>query len=215
MAIYFAFSQSLSTGDGASVETIIQDMKARYSEVMDYQCILETYETTGKKTSWDMMRLYFKKPKLIRVEIFTGTHKGSEAIYRDNKVCGHKAGLFGFIWMTLKADEKMAKSIRGNRMDESDWGAIVDSAVQYLEKGEVRLIGQWKVDDRQTYLLEMVPKDSQIHQSVTKERIWVSIEEKIPIKYNQYEEKDELVLSKTYRDIKINVGLEDQLFRFK
>lgn len=188
-------------------------MQAKYSQMTDYQCILQTYETTGEKTTRDTMRLYFKKPKFIRMEIFEGTHKGSEAIYRDNQVRGHKAGLFGFIWMTLKADEKLAKSIRGNRMDESDWGAMVNTAVQYLEKGEVRVMGQEKVDDRETYLIEMVPKDSQIHQSITKERIWVDIETKIPIKYTQSEEKDELVLSKTYRDIKIDVGLKKELFR--
>ncbi|MFB0520373.1 MAG: hypothetical protein ACETWD_02960 [Desulfatiglandales bacterium] len=61
----------------------------------------------------------------------------------------------------------------------------------------------------------MVPKDSQIHESITKERIWVDAESKIPIKYTQYEERNELVLSKTYKDMKIDVGIKEELFSFK
>lgn len=215
LAVYLMVSPSVAKGGELSAKAIIGEMQAKYSQMTDYQCILETYETTGEKTTRDTMGLYFKKPKLIRMEIFKGTHKDSEAIYRDNKVRGHKGGFFGFVWMTLKADEKMAKSIRGNRMDESDWGAIVNTALQYLEKGEVKLLGQEKRDDRQTYLMEMAPKDSEIHESITKERIWVDVENKIPIKYTQYEAKDELVLSKTYRDMEIDVGLKEELFSFK
>ncbi|MFB0520372.1 MAG: hypothetical protein ACETWD_02955 [Desulfatiglandales bacterium] len=148
LTIYLLVLPGVSTGEELSAKVIIEEMQAVYSQMNDYQCILETYETTGKKTTRDAIRLYFKKPKLIRMEIFRGTHKGSEAIYRNNEVRGHKGGFFGFVWMTLKADEKIAKSIRGNRMDESDWGAIVDTAVQYLKKGKIRLTGLQKIDDR-------------------------------------------------------------------
>ena len=61
---------------------IIGKIKARYDEIQDYQCRLVEYCTDGSRYEKRTINFYFKKPKLIRMDILKGIGPLTKGVLR-------------------------------------------------------------------------------------------------------------------------------------
>ncbi|HEY9677435.1 MAG TPA: hypothetical protein V6C76_05475 [Drouetiella sp.] len=81
--------------------------------------------------------LYFKKPRLMKLEQTGGPDKGSVAILQaDGKVKGHKGGALKFFNATLSPDSSLLLSANGWPMVKSDFTSLAEAVEGYIKEGD-------------------------------------------------------------------------------
>ena len=80
-----------------------------------------------------------------------------------------------------------------------------------LKSNEVKLLGVEKVNGRECYVIEVIPKNKSVF--IEKEKMWVDKEFWYPIKIEIFTKAGTSVLE--YKDIEFNTGVPDSLFEFK
>ncbi len=199
-----------------TVQDILRKMKEAYEKVEDYQCICVTHQLSrfGKKMyKPKVLRLSFKRPNMMHAIGLQGVEEGAEAVFRDGKVKGTHHRYVPFAVFTFDADSAIVRSPRhGLRLDECNLRGLIGRANHYNREGKIELMGIEKIEERECYRLVMIPKKKEGKHPITKEILWVDKEKFLPIQHAIYEEGDRFAESRTFKDLKINIGLSDELF---
>ena len=211
---------------------LIEAVKKSYEELEDYFGKSTFLEFKRKKDSTKLRkqerksRYYFKKPYLVRLEVIWGTQpndSGSEAIYSGGKkIKGHQGGLLSGIALNINIDSGLAVSLRGHSVRDSTMDAMVERIKLYQKNGVVSMGESGKLDGRDVIvlnlagkdsqpLLELFPEDIELKQGVNREKVYIDLGYKLPIKWELYE-KDELMRVIEYQNLKINLGLPEEIF---
>ena len=99
----------------------------------DYQ--MTVYKDNGTVT--DTGNLFFKKPRLLRIEQTGGPKKGSVAVLcADGKVKAHPGGGFKFFVVNLSPDSNMLLSANGWPMVKSDFTSLAEAVEGYIKDGD-------------------------------------------------------------------------------
>jgi hypothetical protein len=198
-----------------TVQDILREMGEAYEKVEDYQCICIARQLSrfGRKMHKPkVLRLSFKRPNMMHAIGLQGVEKGAEAVFRDGKVKGTHHRYIPFV-LTFDADSAIVRSPRhGLRVDKSNLGGLIERANHYNRKGKVELVGIERIEGRECYCLMMIPKKREGKHPIVKEILWVDKEKVLPIQHAIYEEGDRFAESRTFKDLKINIGLNDELF---
>ncbi len=199
-----------------TVPDILRKMEEAYEKVEDYQCICIAQQLSrfGKKMHKPkVLRLSFKRPDMMHAIGLQGVEEGAEAVFRDGKVKGTHHKYVPFVVFTFDADSAIVRSPRhGLRLDKSNLGGLIERANHYHREGKIELAGIEKIEGRDAYCLVMIPKKREGEHPIAKEILWVDKEKFLPIQHAIYEEGDRFAESRTFKDLKINVGLSDELF---
>ena len=71
-------------------QDLINAMRRRFEELNDYQCENLTTKYKNTQPKIEGHNFFFKKPKLIRLEVTAGSDKGAVAVYnKKGKVRAH------------------------------------------------------------------------------------------------------------------------------
>ena len=217
------------------VTNLIAKMKKNYEDLEDYFAIASLEESKrlkrGKKIKIKkqkrIMKYYFKKPFLVRMEVTFGTKandKGSEAIYSGgDRIKGHQGGFLSMIALNVNINSGLVVSLRGHNVRDSTMEAMIKRIEFYQENGLVSLGKITKIDQRTAIplilnpkdtasLLELFPEDIELKQGGTQEVIYVDEEYKLPIKWENYNEH-EIVRTFKYSDLKVSLGLPIEIFK--
>jgi len=199
-----------------TVQDILRKMEVAYKQVEDYQCICITQQLSrfGKKMyKPKVLRFSFKRPDMMHAIGLQGVEEEAEAVFRDGKVKGTHYRYVPFVVFTFDADSRMARSPRhGLRLDESSLGGLIERANHYNREEKIELAGIEKIEGRECYRLVMIPKKREGKHPIAKEILWIDKEKFLPIQHAIYEEGDRFAESRTFKDLKINIGLSDELF---
>lgn len=200
-----------------TIQDILRKMEEAYEKVEDYQCICITQQLSrfGRKMyKPKVMRLSFKRPDLMHAIGLRGVEEGAEAVFRDGKIKGTHHRYVPFVVFTFDADSTIARSPRhGLRIDKINLGGLIERANHYYREGKIELIGREKIEGRECYYLVMVPKKKEGKHLIAKEILWIDKEKFLPIQHAIYEEGDRFAESRTFKDLEINIGLSDELFK--
>jgi len=120
---------------------------------------------------------------------------------------------FGAAYTFDPGDRLVSSPGRGYRIDESGIDNLIDRADSWERNGEAALIEKELVFESECYLIEAIPTTLVGKNPITKERLWVDVEANLPLQYEVYEAGDRLVHSRAFKDLKVNIGLSDKLFR--
>lgn len=195
-------------------EDILIKMKERFEQIETYQCLFEAFTAKGEKTKVVISRYFFKKPKMVRMEILKGKHKGTVLLYKPHKVrLKLGKGILSLFSFTLEPEDKRLIDLRGHGLHQSDWGWYIDQHIPLLELTDSTFSGEETVDGRNTLVYMLSSKDPEKTKFITKETLWVDKEEFIPVKYVQYDSEGIIIQSSRHRDIEINIDLKDDLFK--
>lgn len=199
-----------------TVPDILRKMEEAYEKVEDYQCICIAQQLSrfGKKMHKPkVLRLSFKRPDMMHAIGLQGVEEGAEAVLRDGKIKGTHHRYVPFAVFTFGVDSAIARSPRqGLRIDESNLGALIERANHYYKEGRVEVARIEEIEGRNAYCLVMIPKKREGEHPIAKEILWVDKEKFLPIQHVIYEEGDRFAESRTFKDLKINIGLSDELF---
>ena len=72
--------------------------------------------------------------------------------------------------------------------------------------------GEEVVGGRNTLVFKLVSNNPEKTESIARETLWVCKKEFIPIRYEAFDVLGEKILSGNFKEIKLNVDLEDRLF---
>lgn len=198
-------------------EDILIKMKERFEQIETYQCLFEAFTAKEGKTKVVISRYFFKKPKMVRMEILKGKNKGTVLLYKPHRVrLKLGKGILSLFSFTLEPEDKRLIDLRGHGLHQSDWGWYIDQHIQLLELTDSTFSGEETVDGRNTFVYMLFSKDPEKTKFITKETLWVDKEEFIPVKYLQYDSDGIIMQSSRHRYIEINIDLKDKLFeKFK
>jgi outer membrane lipoprotein-sorting protein len=200
---FFASSDDLT-------DEVLASMERAYESIFDYQCRLETLSFLGKKREERLINFYFKKPKLIRMDILKGNRPfdgGTVGVYLGgDKVTGHRGGILKGIILNLPKESSLTTTIRGVTFDESDLETVLRNLYFYRANAEIAV--------RETdgaYFFTCITDNPEENDGISKDLVWID-KGSLLITRNERYEGETLVQAANWRGFIINVGLPIELF---
>lgn len=193
-------------------EDLLKKIEAAYLGMDDYRCRLLSNKGDGNEES---MEYYFKKPKKIRMELIT-PHRGAILTYRSGEPLVY---ISPFSWfrrfiLSFRLDNPMVMSSNGHRVDESDIGSFIDTILRHAILRQEASLLDTNPDISDTYLIKIDLKD-EVRGRPNKFKVWIDKKILLPVRINSYYPDWRLLESVTFKDLTINSGLSDDIFRLK
>jgi outer membrane lipoprotein-sorting protein len=211
LPIFIFFLVAAETpSDQESTGLFFEKIKKNYESIIDYQCRIDTFCTDGKRIEKRLLNFYFKKPRMIRIDLLKGNQlfdEGSVGVFKGgDTITGHKGGMLSSILMTVHKKSPFATTLRGEAFDEIDMEAVLSYLLGYLRNGSCILI-----EDETSYMISCVPYDEKQNNGISKDIAWFDKNTLIITRFQRYEGSI-LVQEAEWRDYIINAGIPDKLF---
>lgn len=202
------------------VQELIRRITLSFSKIKDYRATFIKQERFGERFEPEIIRLYFKKPFNVKME-WIDPHKGQVAVYREgfnnNKVRARKGGFLKFIIFNLDPEGRAAMRNNHHPITRAGIGNVIDILSRDINKGgKYRIVfrGEEKIEDHKTLKFEAISGEKEGFHYAPRSIIWISKELNIPIKHEHYDRNNLIFERYVYKNLEINVGLEDSDFDF-
>ncbi len=194
-------------------QALIAAMCADAQKLNDYSLVFETITFKKGETISEKGNLFFKKPKLMRLEEIGDYKKGSVAVLgKDGKVRAHAGGLIKFVTLTMEPSDKQLDAANGDRMEDSDFVSLSNVLRDRLKQGQLARVSDKAVAapgvSQPTLVLEIFKASDP--KTVLK-RVFVDPKTNLPVRWDDYDYKDPC--SSTWMNVKTNIGISDNLFK--
>ncbi|MBB6479700.1 LolA family protein [Spirochaeta isovalerica] len=190
---------------------IVGRMEKMLSEIEDYQCRMYEWSVKGRKEEIRYINFYFKKPRLIRMDIIRGNRNGDDGsiavLEEDGKVTGRKGGILSPFAVKVEKDSPLATTIRGVAFDQSDAIAAWERLVGL--KDSSRLIFTVEAEG---WLFDFSLNEPE--NGITREVLFISKNNLMPLYTKSFEGRN-LVQHVVWRSYLINTGLPRELFHVR
>jgi outer membrane lipoprotein-sorting protein len=201
-------------GQELDMREIFSQMQKSFQKIDNYECIFENFVRKGDKSRRATYKYYFKKPNKVRLEVISGKCKGACLLYSGKKVkVKLGSGILSLFTYSFSPDHKWVCNPRGFGLHQSDWGWYIDQHLRFLEHSVCEVIKKDTIDGKEVIFLEIVSQNPEQTVGIAREKIWIDWQHKIPIKYEQYDTTGTLIQLSNYKEIRLNCGLKDDLFK--
>jgi outer membrane lipoprotein-sorting protein len=208
---FLVFAETLA--DQESTVLLFEKIKSNYETILDYQCRIDTFCTDGKGIEKRLLNFYFKKPRMIRIDLLKGNQlfdEGSVGVFKGgDTITGHKGGLLSSIQMTVHKKSPFATTLRGEAFDEIDMEAVLGYLLNYLKNGSCFL-----AEDEKSYMISCVPYDEEQNEGISRDVAWFDKDTLIITRFQRYEGAT-LVQEAEWSAYIINAGIPDALFNLQ
>ncbi|WP_192868129.1 outer membrane lipoprotein-sorting protein [Calderihabitans maritimus] len=186
-----------------SADQIAAKMKAANEKINSYESKMEMTVKMGGQTQTTIIKQWMKRPDLMRVEA-----ESSE----DGKILSVSDGKRLWTYMEKK-NQVMVFDVPGEiKKQQEEMGFLTEMVDRFLKEFEIEVVGQEKVAGRDCYILNLTPKQD-AEFPLGKIKLWVDRESWMPLK--QEIKNDQMQVTMTYKEIRYNVDLDDNLFKFE
>jgi hypothetical protein len=178
--------------DGAEGTAFIAKMQTAADQLNNYSSYYKMVVYKPKGTQTETGIFYFRKPKLMRVEVRSGPKKGSLAVLQaDGKVHGRMGGLLKVFSGTLPPDSSWLRALNDFPMVGTDFSSLARYLKEnMLDRGDkARYSGRpvvTKVVSTPVYVLDMFAVSD--GKNVLKKRIFVDPDSNLPVFWQDYRE---------------------------
>ena len=210
-----ALGPTLSPGADDDFQSYFVRLSRQFEQLRDYQCFYESTSAKGERTETFLYKLFFSKPKSVRMEIIRGRSKGTILLLDPvrNKVrLRIGSGLLASLVLTMSPDNKRVVDLNGHGLDHADWGWFLDQHRERLDLFESTSLEDEMVDGRAARVFELVSKDAVRTRSIGRERIWIDPEWDVVVRYQVFDPKGNLIQAAVFSRIVLNPGLNKDLF---
>ena len=199
---------------GPDPSQIFGRMETLWSDLHDYTCVLHSYIEFEEETDDRTYEYRYMKPGWVYMKIVAGKDKGARVRYDpvENKVSGAKGGIISFIKKSFDIDDPTVRSVRGHRVNESNWGLFVERAKGYFEAGSVSFTGTDTLTEGETFVLEFAAEDPRDEIGVARETWWISAQDTLPVQFEEYDVDGEFIRRINIRDLKFDQNLTEEDF---
>jgi len=155
LLVLYAGAALGKAGGGASQkltprETIAK-MKATWNSIKTYVGTVTVHEAKGNSVQDRVYMVRFEKPTKTRVDIVGGDGRGCAAVWNGgDKVRGHQGGFLSFIKLNVDLHSKFATDLRGDTIDQANFGALL----AHLESLDPKVEHVTRVDGKVVVTIE-------------------------------------------------------------
>jgi outer membrane lipoprotein-sorting protein len=196
--------------DGAA-ESLVSRYARGVAAVNDYSATIKIHEADGAKVQDRVVRAWFKRPSLLKVEVLAGDGKGGSVLWDGgDTVRGHEGGFLKMIVLTLNIHNPRVTSMRGATIEQGTF----PWQVEHLKtiKGRMSAEPGPIIDGDATDVLSVEGIDPALEQGMTKELYFISRSSNLLLRFQGFEGA-QLVRESDYSDVKVNIGLTADDFK--
>ena len=177
---------------------------------------VESYRVTIRSfhdDSEEHIRYYYKKPGLVRME-FIRPHSGAVLVYNPStrRVRLWPFGAGNFPELNLSPGNPLIRSSRGQHVDHSDVGALLENVRMLREGGNAAVSVEQSMDGRTVLHLDVTGADGVAVAGVHRYELWLDAANRFPLKVISRDRQDAIIETVLMEDLEINVALPQTLF---
>lgn len=207
----FAGIQNINAQPDIQAQQILEETSRMIASIHSYRCGLSTLCRLGKREERRVYNYGFQDQKLIRMEITAGNDRGATLVYRDGLVRARRGGLLSFITLTFKPSDRTVTTIRGGRVDQTDFGFIIslllDPAKKVFWKNKDVFFGQ------EAEVLELLETRAVGPGEPVRGLFWIARDSKLILKYELYDKDNNLLFQQMHKDIQLNLDFSKDYFK--
>lgn len=182
---------------------------ARFREIQSYRVTLHSTHADGE----EHLRYFYRKPGHVRME-FIRPHAGAVLVY-DPSTQHARLWPFGagrFPELNLSPSNPLIRSPRGQRVDKSDVGALLDNVQALKQGGAMTAHGEQLIEQRPAQLIDVVGAGNYAVAGVHRYQLWLDAETLFPVKVVSRDRNDAILETVRMNDAEIDVMLPANLF---
>ncbi len=162
--------------------------------------------------------IFFRKPNLFRIEVSSGSKKGSLALLTsDGKVHCHAGGVMKYFQVAVSPNSSLVRAINGYPMVGSDFYSLVQYLKNMIKEGKGSLQTCEPICTPQShglnYVLDMfIPENRNAKKPVLLKRIFVDPATYLPVFWQDYTQ-GKLWSESGWSAVRNNLSLPNSLFK--
>ena len=218
LCLWLCAAQAFSNAAPASVPNLdfvdgaafVEKLLSETESWSDYTCTSELHNSKGEKTTVSSSRFFYKKGPQVRIEVIGGGFRdGSILVRSQGKVVARGGPWMGGMQMNLDPDSRLLILPSGANVTKADFPELFARMKNQLEHGYTCLMSRQAVmeDSKKTLILEVYDPDK-----VLRARVHLDADEHIPVRWESFV-SDEVHTSTIFKNVRINTGLRDELFK--
>lgn len=177
---------------------------------------VETYQVTIHSSHPDgeqQIRYYYRKPGFVRME-FIRPHAGALLVYSPitQRVRLWPFGARHFPELNLSPRNPLIQSPRGEYVDQSDIGALLENVRSLLEHGAAEILGEDSVAGRTAQHLVVTGAPGFTVAGVHRYELWLDTSSQFPARVISRNQDDAVIETVILDALEINVPLTETLF---
>ena len=181
----------------------------QYRAVASYSVTIHSMHADGE----EHIRYYYKKPGFVRME-FIRPHAGAVLIYNPHtrKARLWPFGVRHFPELDLSPGNPLIGNSRGQRVDRSDVGVLLENARALRDGGKLESSGSDIIAGRKAVYLDITGAGNAEIGGVHRYELWLDPESLFPLRVVSRDLRDAVIETVTMDAAEINTALPDSLF---
>ncbi len=180
-----------------------------YRTVESYRVTIRSFHAGGE----EQIRYYYRKPGYVRME-FIRPHDGAMLVYNPNtqRVRLWPFGAGRFPELNLSPGNPLIRSSRGQRVDRSDIGALLENVRTLQASGNTELSDEENMEGRTAQHLVVTGASGVEVADVHRYELWLDTASRFPVKVISRDLRDAIIETVKMEGLEINIELPDTLF---
>lgn len=180
-----------------------------YRTVENYRVTIHSTHDDGE----EYIRYYYKKPGFARME-FIRPHAGTVLIYNPATLSVRlwPFGVNHFPEFSLSPGNPLIRSSRGQRVDRSDVGTLLENVRTLREGGNAEILANESIHDRTVLHLVVTGADGFALAGVHRYELWLGRASQFPVKVISRDLRDIIIETVMMDELEINATLPETLF---
>lgn len=209
-----------SPADSADATAAIKRFEATWASLRSFTSEVSSHIEKGDKLEERTLILWFKRPMNIRTDVLRGNRandSGSVAVYRgEGTVTGHQGGMLSGINLTLRVDDDLCTSIRGDTITDLLFSRPLEVIHQYQRRRcPIELGPPTQISGRAVTPLILTTTNENfiaLNDNVHKDVLYYDAQLQVPVQWERYEPSGRQVIRVTYTNTRLNPDIEDRIF---
>ncbi|TET23915.1 MAG: outer membrane lipoprotein carrier protein LolA [Candidatus Stahlbacteria bacterium] len=204
---------SVTTIRGGQAQEAISKMRSSWDAVQCYTVRMHINQVKDSRTKDYTVDFSYNSSGWIKTHIIDGDNKGSVVVYDpvNHRIRVRWAGVA--LPVNLSPDSKMTQGLRGEKIYEGSFGAMLKDADWYLSHGSLSWIGEEPFEGADCAVIEFVTTLPDENRGIARERWWLDKSTSLPRKIEGYESDGKEVERVIYRNLKLNPDLPEDHFK--
>jgi outer membrane lipoprotein-sorting protein len=188
-----------------SADQIASEMQKKYENIKDYKGTLVlsmSFDGESRESGMDFM---YRLPDKSWMKVTKGDGAGDIVVSNDTTMWSYNS----------TANEVTIMELPKTEMDnpsQADYGKIIKDM---LKRNDIKMPGSEKIGDRDTFILELTPKNLTNATIFLKQKLWVDKETWMPLRMETFDKDGKPIMTMEYRNVEFNTGIPDSEFEFK
>jgi len=181
----------------------------RFRAIQTYRVTLHSTHADGE----EHLRYFYRKPGHVRME-FLNPHAGAVLIYdpSSQRVRLWPFGAGRFPELSLSPGNPLIRSPRGQQVDKSDVGALLENVKALKQGGAMTAQGEQLLEQRPAQFIDVVGAENHTVAGVHRYQLWLDAETLFPVKVVSRDRDDAILETVRMNDAEIDVAIPTNLF---